>query len=173
LLRMPLEGYVVRFMELVVAPFQNLGRVWLGIIPLYVSLILGELYISKVTFGHAVRNGFVILWAAMSWAVHLAHASKFSYIFSSSTKIIAWIVTACCLAIGVFTVVLGVRKKDRELAAVLGHTRFSGYFLIMIYPMQAGLIRWDWQYVSAVLVLALPAWFLIYLMGCLGRMAVK
>jgi hypothetical protein len=169
----PLEGYLVRFVDLIVTPFGHLDRVWLGILPLYVSLILGEIYITKVSFGHAVGNGFLMLWAGLSWAVHLANASKFAYVFNSSTKITAWIVTGTCLAIAVFTIVLGLRKKDKPLAGVLGHTRFSGYFLIMLYPMQSGLMAWTWPSLLAVLIFAAPAWFLIFLAGWVWRTATK
>ncbi len=170
---MPLEGYIVLFVDLVVKPLAHFERVWLGILPLYVSVILGELYIRNVSFGHAVRNGFIMLWAALNWAAHLATSSKLSYIFSSSTKIIAWIVTGTFVAIAVFTIVLGLRKKDRTLAGILGHTRFTGYFLIMLYPMQAGLVKWNWSSLIAVLIFCLPCWFLIYLTGRLARMAIK
>jgi hypothetical protein len=163
----PLEAYVVRIVELLAAPFQQLQAVWLGILPLYVSLVLGELYKSKVSFGHAVGNGFVMLWAGLNWAVHLSGLSKFSYLLHSRT--LPWIVTACCVGLGIFTIVLGFRKKDKALCEVLGHTRFSCYFLILLYPMQVGLVRWSWPPLAAVLIFALPAWFLIYLVGRLLR----
>jgi hypothetical protein len=168
----PLEFYLLKYVELVVAPFQQFGKVWLGILPLYVSVLVGEVYVNKVTFGHAVRNGFVMLWAALSWCVHLSQTSKLGYLFSS-WKITAWIVTAICIGLAVFTIVLGVRKKDRALSEILGHTRFSGYFLILLYPMQAGLVKWNWPSLAAVLIFALPTWFLLYIAGRLLKMAIK
>ena len=107
--------------------------------------------------------GLSTLWAGLNWANHLAHASLTSYVFHS--KSIAWIVSALAIGIGVFSIVSGFRKKDKALCQILGHTRFSCYFLIAFYPMQAGLISWQWTYLAAILVFALPCWFLIYLMG--------
>ena len=159
---MPLEAYLVRVVDLIVCPFRHMGTVW-GILPVYTSMILGELYKNKVSFSHAVCNGFVMLWAGLNWAQHLANASVTSYLFTS--KALAWIVTACCVGLGVFTIVLGFRTKDKALCEVLGHTRFSCYFIILFYPMQAGLMRWDWTSVASILIFALPAWFLIYLCG--------
>jgi hypothetical protein len=159
---MPVESYVVNFVNLLVVPFQNLGTVW-GILPVYTSLILGEMYKSKVSFGHAVGNGFVMLWAGLNWARHLATAGKLSYLFDS--RALPWAVTAACIGLGVFTIILGLRKKDKALCEVLGHTRFSCYFIITLYPMQAGLVRWNWPSLAAVLVMALPCWLLIYLAG--------
>ena len=112
----PLEAYLVRIVDLIVCPFRHMGSVW-GILPVYTSLILGELYKSKVSFSHAVCNGFVMLWAGLNWSQHLAHASITSYLLTA--KALAWIVTACCIGLGVFTIVLGFRKKDKALCEQL------------------------------------------------------
>jgi len=134
----PLEASLVKFMQLLVVPFENLGAVW-PILPVYTTLILGELYKSKVSFAHAIGNGFVMLWAGLNWSRHLANASITSYLFTS--KALAWAVAASAIGLGVFAIILGLRKKDKALCEVLGHTRFSCYFLITFYPMQAGLVR--------------------------------
>ena len=148
--------------------------------PLYVCLLLGELYRSKVSFGHAVGNGFVMLWAGINWAMHLCNLGFFSYLGNTKDRTaIAWVVAACAVGIGIFTIVLGLRKKDRTLCQVLGHTRFSGYFLITLYPMQVGLVTWNWfreivsSAMDAILIFALPAWLFIYLVGRLLRVFMK
>jgi hypothetical protein len=163
---LPFEAYLVKWTELVVVPFLNLPKVWLGIVPLYVSLLLGELYKSKVGFSHAVGNGFVMLWAGLNWAAHLANLGYFAYLGAVKERTVAaWIVALCAIALGIFTIVLGIRKKDKGLCEVLGHTRFTGYFLILLYPMQTGLVRWNFTSLAAVLIFALPCWFLIYVSG--------
>jgi hypothetical protein len=166
----PLEAYLVKFVHLLVTPFDNLGAAW-PILPVYTALILGELYKSKVSFGHAVGNGFAMLWAGLSWLRHLAGASKLSYIFSS--KALAWIVAGSAVGIGVFAIILGLRKKDKAMCEVLGHTRFSCYFIICFYPMQAALVPWNWPNMAAILIFAIPCWFLIYLMGRLASKWVR
>ena len=171
---MPLEGYLVRLVQLIVAPFRDFGHVWLGLVPLYISLLLGELYKSKVSFGHAVGNGFLMLWTGVNWAMHLSNLGFFSYLGSLKDRTaIAWMVAACAVGLGIFTIVLGLRKKDRTLCEVLGHTRFSGYFLITLYPMQVGLVTWNWLSLASVLIFALPAWLFIYLAGRLLRVFMK
>jgi hypothetical protein len=171
----PLEAYLLDLVRLLIAPWKHIGAVWLGIVPLYVSLLLGELYKSKVSFSHAVGNGFVMLWAGMNWAMHLSNAGMFAYLGNAAQDrmALAWLVTICVIGIGVFTVVLGFRKKDKGLCQVLGHTRFSSYFLILFYPMQTGMIPWNWPAVAAILIFALPAWFVLYLLGRLLRLCVK
>jgi len=157
-----LGAYLDRFIHLLVVPFDHLGTAW-PILPVYTTLILGELYKRKVSFGHAVCNGFVMLWAGLSWMRHLTNANPLSYLFSS--KALAWIVAGGAVALGVFAIVLGLRKKDKALCEVLGHTRFSCYFIITFYAMQAGLVPWNWPNMATILIFALPCWFLIYLLG--------
>jgi hypothetical protein len=170
-----LETYWTHWLRLVVEPFRHFGQVWLGILPLYVSLVLGELYKKNVSFAHAVGNGFVMLWAGLHWGARLSGFGWGSYMTqtSKSQMQIAWLVTAATVALGVFTIVLGFRKKDKTLCEVLGHTRFSCYFLILLYPVQSRLLPWDGMYLVSVLVFALPVWFVIYLLGRLVRAMIK
>ena len=171
---MLLHDYLTNLWGLFVEPIKHFGAIWSGIVPLYVSLILGELYKSKISFGHAVGNGFVMLWAGLNWAMHLSNLGLFSYMGDTKDRTaIAWIVAACAVGLGIFTVVLGFRKKDRTLCEILGHTRFSGYFLILLYPMQVGLVKWNWPSLAAILIFAIPGWFLIYLAGRLMRLCVR
>lgn len=171
---MPLEAYLLKFVQLLIEPWRHIGQVWLGIVPLYVSLLVDEMYERQVTYGRAIANGFVMVWAGLNWALHLGDLGMFAYFGASKQRVvIAWLVTVATVSIGIFTIVLGFRRKDRALCAILGHARFSGYFLIMLYPMQTGMIPWDWPSLAAVLVLALPAWGVLALLGWLLRRASK
>ncbi len=164
---MPLMIYLDRLLRLLVVPFDHLGTAW-PILPVYTTLILGELYKSKIGFSHAVGNGFVMLWTGLNWARHLSRVSKLSYLFDA--RVLAWVVAAAVIGLGLFTILLGFRRKDKALCELLGHTRFSCYFLITFYPMQAGLVRWEWSTLAAILIWAIPSWVLIYVMG---RVAAK
>ena len=159
------ELYWSQFITLLVVPFQNLDMVW-GILPIYASMILGEIYEGRMDFGRAVINGAVMLLAGLDWAWHLSRASNLAYLFSDMS--LPWLVTAICIGLGVFTIILGLRRKDKPLAATLGHTRFSCYYIILLYPMQARLVPWSSSALVATLVFAIPAWVLIY---GLGRLA--
>jgi len=171
----PLDALTI-FMQLLVAPFNHLRTAW-PILPVYTTLILGELYKSKVSFGHAVCNGFVMLWAGLSWARLLSAKGWMDYAgFSGKQRMaLAWIVTVCCIGVAIFSIILGLRKKDKAMCEILGHTRFSCYFIIMFYPMQAGLrgAAWSWTNLIVVLVFALPTWFLIYLAGRVASRCLK
>lgn len=167
---MPLEAYLVKLVHLLVVPFRNLDTVW-GILPVYATLILGEIYEGRMNYGRAVVNGVMMVLVGADWAWHLGRANHWAYMFAEMK--LPWVVTACCLALGAFTLVLGLRRKDKRLAAILGHTRFAAYFLITLYPLQSRLVPWSSDALTAVLVFAAPAWLLIYACGHLARMFLK
>jgi hypothetical protein len=167
----PLEAYAVKFIELVVAPFKRFEVVWLGMVPLYAAVVFGEFSRGKISFRHAIVSGLVMLWAGANWAMYLSGLSKFSYVFSS--KALPWIVTACCIGLGTFTVVLGFRQKDRALCQILGRPLFVGYFLILFYPMQVELVKWNSRSATAALIFAVPVWILVYLIGRLLKAWIK
>lgn len=167
---MLLHTYSVNFLELLIVPFRNLDTVW-GILPVYASLVLGEIYEGKMNYGRAVINGVVMLLAGLDWAWHLSNASSFAYMFSEMA--LPWVVTAICIGLGAFTVVLGLRRKDKTLAVTLGHSRFSCYYIILLYPMQARLVPWTTEALVAILIFAIPSWILIYLLGRLASSFLK
>ena len=165
-----LEAYAWSFLELLIVPFRNLDTVW-GILPVYASLVLGEVYEGKMNYGRAVINGAVMLLAGLDWAWHLSRANSWAYMFAEMS--LPWIVTAICIGLGSFTVVLGLRRRDKALAGALGHSRFSCYFIILLYPMQARLVPWTSDALVALLVFAVPCWIVIYLLGRLAGTFLK
>jgi len=64
--------------------------------------------------------------------------------------------------LGVFRSFSASARKTRRSAKFSGHTRFSCYFIICFYPMQAGLVRWSWPNMASILIFAIPCWFIIY-----------
>ncbi|HXJ73893.1 MAG TPA: hypothetical protein VNM37_13620, partial [Candidatus Dormibacteraeota bacterium] len=70
------------------------------------------------------------------------------------------VITALVVLVGVLALVSGLRRKYPPYGAFLGHTRFSNYFMIAIFPMQARYLDWTWERVVAVLLFACPIWLL-------------
>src|SRR5262249_28406477 len=62
----PFVDYPVVFWELLASPWANLDIAW-GVIPMYMSLVLGELYEPKPSPKNAVQGGANLLWAGIDW----------------------------------------------------------------------------------------------------------
>jgi hypothetical protein len=71
-------------------------------------------------------------------------------------------VTILVLILGVVAFVCGIRKRYPKYGAFLGHTRFSNYFMITIFPMQSGFLPWSWDRFIAILAFAVPTWMLFH-----------
>jgi tripartite-type tricarboxylate transporter receptor subunit TctC len=66
------------------------------------------------------------------------------------------------LATGAVALVSGLRRRYPRHCAFLGHTRFSNYFMIAIFPIQAHYLSWTWDRLAAIILFALPAWLVLH-----------
>ncbi|HMJ89613.1 MAG TPA: hypothetical protein VK530_07335 [Candidatus Acidoferrum sp.] len=152
------------FVELIKTPFQNLELVW-GIVPLYFGWILSEITSSKASFRTAVQTGFAFIWAAAQWIYHYAHRRP-AYappISVDALLAVNMVVTVLVLIIGIVALVSGVRRKFPKRLKFLGHSRFSAYFMIAIFPIQAHYMPWTWERLLAIVVFAVPIWIVVHL----------
>ena len=72
------------------------------------------------------------------------------------------IVTLAVLVLGALALVSGLRKKFPPGCTFLGHSRFSNYFMIAIFPIQSNYLQWSWQRVIAIVLFAVPTWFIMH-----------
>jgi hypothetical protein len=154
------HNYWNTFAELIRTPFLHLPLVW-GIVPLYFGLLLNELTSSKASFKTAIQTGFSFLWAAAQWLYPYFTVSTAGRWRSSSLLHVNLFVTALVLVLGLLALYSGVRKKYPAYCSFLGYTRFSNYFMITIFPMQAHSLAWTWERLAAIAIFALPAWLLL------------
>jgi len=71
-------------------------------------------------------------------------------------------VTFLVLALGVVALVCGLRRKFPKYLVFLGYTRFSNYFMITIFPMQAHYLLWTWNAVITISIFAVPVWLMLH-----------
>lgn len=156
-------NYLGIFVELIGAPFRQISMVW-GIVPLYFALLLNELTASKANFRTAIQTGFSFLWAGAQWLYPYfrAHAPGGPRIELNALLPVNLFVTFGVLALGCVALVSGLRRHYPKYCSFLGHTRFSNYFMITIYPMQAHALGWTWQRLAAVAIFALPIWLVLH-----------
>jgi hypothetical protein len=155
-------NYVVIFGELVAAPFGQMLTIW-GIVPLYFGLIVNEITSAKASYRTAVQTGFSFLWAGMQWLYPHFNSSDSPAEALGRMLAINLLVTGVVLAMGVVALISGVRRRYPDKCQFLGHSRFSNYFMITIYPMQAQVLDWTWERLIALTLFAFPIWLVLQL----------
>lgn len=153
------------FWEIVRVPFQNAELIW-GIVPLYFSWVVSELTAAKATYNTAVQTGFALLWAGAHWLWQgvSVHSAAMDPRFPQGLLSLSGVVTVIVLILGGLALLSGLRRKYPRGMRFLGHTRFAGYFMIALFPIQAGLLTWTWLRVAAIALFAVPVWMLLHLL---------
>jgi hypothetical protein len=158
-----LSHYWQLFAQIIVTPWQHLSMIW-GIVPLYFGWLLNELTSSKASFRTAFQTGFSFIWAAAQWlypyfAGRPSGAPKVSVDFLLAINVF---VTLIVLLLGLLALVSGIRRKFPPYGKFLGYTRFSNYFMIAIFPMQAHYLDWTWDRLVAIVIFAFPIWIALH-----------
>jgi hypothetical protein len=155
-------NYVMIFGELIAAPFSEIHTIF-GIVPLYFGLVVNEITSAKANYKTAVQTGFSFLWAGMQWLYPHFKNSDGAREALGAMLPINLLVTGAVLGLGVLALVSGIRKRYPEKCQFLGHSRFSNYFMITIYPMQAQVLDWTWERLIALTLFAFPIWLILQL----------
>jgi len=157
------HDYWSTFVELVATPFQHIEMIW-GIVPLYFALLLNEMTSAKANFRTAIQTGFSFLWAGAQWLypyfkTRSAGAPRLEL---GAMLPINLLVTFLVLGFGALALISGIRRKYPKYGSFLGHTRFSNYFMIAIFPIQARSLLWTWERLIAIVVFAVPIWLVLH-----------
>jgi len=157
------HSYWATFAELIATPFQHISLVW-GIVPLYFALLLSELTSPKADFRTAIQTGFSFVWAGAQWLYwyHRALADVSATVGLKSPPPITLVVTVLVLVLGAVALFSGLRRRYPRYCSFLGHTRFSNYFMITIYPIQAHSLSWTWERLTAIVLFAVPVWLVLH-----------
>jgi len=158
-----LSHYWNTFVELIIVPFQQVSLIW-GIVPLYFALLLNELTSAKANFRTALQTGFSFIWAALQWLYPFfkPRGHNVPQIEFNAMLPVNLFVTFLVLALGILALISGFRHKFPKYSAFLGHTRFSNYFMIAIFPIQTHYLMWNWDRLAAIVIFAVPVWLLLH-----------
>ena len=151
------------FAELIATPFRQMELIW-GIVPLYFGWLSNELTSSKRSFRTAIQTGFSFLWAGTHWTYlyFAANPSAKQHLTPEALMAVNVMVTMLVLLLGVVALFSGLRRRYPPYGSFLGHTRFSNYFMIAIFPIQSRYLDWSWERLVAILVFAIPIWLLAH-----------
>src|SRR6266567_260177 len=72
------------------------------------------------------------------------------------------LVTFLVIGLGAVAFISGVRRKFPKYCSFLGYTRFSNYFMIAIFPLQARYLEWTWDRLIAIVLFAVPIWLVLH-----------
>ena len=64
--------------------------------------------------------------------------------------------------LGALALFSGIRRRYPPGCSFLGYTRFSNYFMIAIFPIQAHYLTWTWDRFLAIAFFAVPSWLLLH-----------
>jgi hypothetical protein len=151
------------FLELIKTPFRHEELIW-GIVPLYFAWALNEMTSPKASFRTAIQTGFSFIWAGIQWIYPLfqrhpnIHRLKMSNLF-----VVNLIVTIIVGLIGIMALWSGIRRRYPKYGSFLGHSRFSNYFMITIFPIQANFLDWSLMRLVAIVIFAIPIWGVVSL----------
>ena len=157
------EHYLAVFAELIRTPFTVTALIW-GIVPLYFGLLLNELTPTKASFRTAIQTGFSFIWSAVQWIYPYfrPRGSKGPHIEFDAMVPVNLFVTSMVLILGALALFSGLRKKYPKYCSFLGYTRFSNYFMITIFPIQAQALEWSWDRLIVIGLFALPIWLVLH-----------
>jgi hypothetical protein len=155
-------SYLALFAELIHTPFEHLPLIW-GIVPLYFGLLLSELTSAKANFRTALQTGFSFLWAGAQWLYpwFARHTATRNAGFEFQVPVNLF-VTFLVIAFGIIALISGLRGRYFKYGSFVGYTRFSNYFMITIYPMQAHALKWTWERVETIALFAIPVWLVLH-----------
>jgi hypothetical protein len=160
------------FVELIRTPFLHQALVW-GIVPLYFGLLLNELTADKATYRTSLQTGFSFLWAGAQWLwpYYRPHGLVKPEFALGSLAPVNLIVTLLVITLGLVALISGLRKKFPGHLRFIGHTRFANYFMIVIFPIQAHYLSWNWERLLVIVIFAVPIWLALHfgLMPLRGR----
>jgi hypothetical protein len=151
------------FVTLLTTPFEHIKLIW-GIVPLYFGLLLNETTSTKANFRTALQTGFSFIWAGAQWLYpyFIPQASGGRALEWTLLLPVNLLVTFLVIALGFAALLSGLRKRFPKYGRFLGQTRFANYFMITIFPMQAGALVWTWDRLGAVVIFAVPAWLALH-----------
>lgn len=158
-----MQPYWAAFVELIRTPFAHTALIW-GIVPLYFALLLNEMTSSKANFRTAIQTGFSFIWASAQWLYPYfrPHATGTARLELGAMLPVNLFVTFVVLGLGIIAFISGLRRKYPKYGVFLGYTRFANYFMITIFPIQARVLVWQWDYVAAIALFAVPVWLVLH-----------
>ena len=148
-------------LHLLGVPLGQMDLIW-AVVPLYFGWLVNELTRSKASYGTAMQTGFALIWSGAHWIWQFSQHAGRGGVGQATVQLS---VTAAVLALGAVALWSGFRRRYPSGCRFLGHTRFSAWLMITLFPMQAGALQWSWARLAAILVFAAPVALVLHLIA--------
>jgi hypothetical protein len=150
--------YPAIFWELIRKPFEHAELVW-GIVPLYFSWACSELTGARANFNTAIQTGFNLVWAGAHWTFQYLHGpAGGGRLDLGALFAVNVLVTIVTMTIGLLAFYSGIRRRFPKYASFVGHSRFSSYLTVAVFPIQSNYLKWSWDRLIAIMIFAIPIW---------------
>ena len=113
-----------------VSPVRNFEALWI-LVPIYLSWILTEFWQEKVrtSFGNAIANGVIPLWASVDWSRYLLWSMRAAHTGLTHDPLLKFLVYLLTLIYGLVNIVQGIRAK--KFIHHFGRIREVSYCMIV------------------------------------------
>jgi len=138
-----------------IAPIKNFEALWI-LIPIYIAWILTEFWQEKnrTSFGNAIANGVIPLWAGIDWSRYLVHSLRDGAPLNGNMYL-KFLVCFLAFLYGTTIIVEGIRGK--EWIHFFGRIREVSYAMIVFTPVIYDIIGLTWKYLLSIIV-----WFPLF-----------
>src|SRR5207237_7578621 len=123
-------------------------------------------------FNTAIQTGFNLLWAGAHWSwQYLRNPASGGRLDLSALFAVNVLVTLVTMLIGALALYSGLRRRFPKYASFVGHSRFSSYLTITMFPIQSDYLKWSWARLIPIVIFAVPVWIVLSLVARGLRMA--
>jgi hypothetical protein len=146
-----LWGLFTYWLWIFLIPFTSIESIWL-IVPVWLSWFFAEFFQEKegTSFGNAISNGVVPLWAGIDWMRQVTQALLTNDSPMGFMTFLKYFVSLVAVVFGLIIIIAGI--KGRDYVHFAGRIRVVTYFVIMLTPLIYDLVRPNFNYFIAMLL---------------------
>lgn len=144
-------GLFLHWLSIFAAPVKQPEMLWI-IIPIWVNWFFTEFFQEKhgTSFGNAVSNGVIAMWAGIDWARYVHRLLVEGAIRLSFGVFLKFFVAIVVFTYGIYVIIAGIKTK--HIVYLIGRIRWITYILLMFTPVFYGVIRINLETILAIIV---------------------
>ncbi len=142
----------LHWLSIFAAPMKAPEMFWI-IIPIWVNWFFTEFFQEKhgTSFGNAVSNGVIAMWAGIDWARYMHRLLIDGIIIKFTFGVFfKFLISMLVFVYGIFVIIAGIKLK--KIVALIGKIRWVTYILVMFTPIVYGVIKPNIQTILAVIL---------------------